>query len=82
MKTKLLRKAAQNVFLAAEESAAQAISDMLSIAADEIDRLRKAFCHIHVNNGIDDSCKECNMDLRDEIHIRGETVKSSLAGEG
>jgi hypothetical protein len=26
--------------------------------------------HIHVNNGLDDNCKECGKDLRDEIHLR------------
>lgn len=26
--------------------------------------------HRHVNNGIDDACKDCGKDLRDEIHFR------------
>jgi hypothetical protein len=26
--------------------------------------------HVHVNNGIDDACKECGRDLRNEIHLR------------
>ena len=26
--------------------------------------------HMHVNNGVDDACKECGKDLRDEIHLR------------
>lgn len=28
------------------------------------------FKHTHVNNGIDDSCKQCGFDLRHEIHKR------------
>lgn len=26
--------------------------------------------HTHVNNGVDDACKQCGKDLRDEIHNR------------
>lgn len=26
--------------------------------------------HIHVNNGTNDACNDCGMDLRDEIHVR------------
>ena len=26
--------------------------------------------HRHVNNGVDDACKECGKDLRNEIHLR------------
>ena len=33
-------------------------------------RWRTAFKHIHINNGIDDSCKTCGLDLRDDIHLR------------
>jgi hypothetical protein len=39
-------------------------------AADEIDRLRKAFAHHHVSNILDDSCSRCGLDLRDPIHSR------------
>jgi protein-arginine kinase activator protein McsA len=28
------------------------------------------FKHRHVNNGIDDGCKQCGRDLRDEVHVR------------
>lgn len=30
--------------------------------------LYENFKHVHVNNGVDDSCKECGMDLRCRIH--------------
>jgi hypothetical protein len=26
--------------------------------------------HRHVNNGVDDGCRECGNDLRDDIHFR------------
>lgn len=29
--------------------------------------------HMHVNNGVDDACKECGKDLRNEIHTRTNT---------
>jgi hypothetical protein len=28
------------------------------------------FKHTHVNNGVDDACKQCGLDLRNEIHTR------------
>lgn len=34
------------------------------------DELEKTFSHIHVNNGVDDGCKQCGLDLRDGIHKR------------
>ncbi len=39
-------------------------------AANEIELLLKTFAHYHVNNGHnkDDSCKQCGLDLRHEIH--------------
>lgn len=35
-----------------------------------ISKYIKAFGHYHVNNGFDDSCLNCNMDLRNPIHTR------------
>ena len=32
--------------------------------------LEQRFAHMHVNNGVDDSCKVCRFDLRDPIHKR------------
>jgi hypothetical protein len=26
--------------------------------------------HYHVNNGVNDNCRDCGKDLRDEIHFR------------
>ena len=37
--------------------------------------LRTAFKHIHVSNRIDDRCKRCGLDLRDDIHLRMPTAK-------
>lgn len=28
--------------------------------------------HRHVNNGVDDGCKDCGKDLRNEIHFRAD----------
>ena len=28
----------------------------------------KAFVHYHVNNGTDDACKQCGLDLRNPVH--------------
>ena len=39
-------------------------------AALEIKKLRIIFGHIHENNGIDDACAECGLDLRNPIHTR------------
>ena len=36
----------------------------------EVERLRNIFKHYHVNNGVDDACKQCGLDLRNEIHTR------------
>ena len=30
----------------------------------------RALPHVHVNNGKDDACLKCGLDLRNEIHIR------------
>lgn len=30
--------------------------------------LEETFRHYHVYNGIDDSCKQCGLDLRDLVH--------------
>lgn len=35
----------------------------------EINGFIKAFCHFHINNGVDDSCKECGLDLRNPVHF-------------
>lgn len=37
----------------------------------EITTLIKAFKHFHQNNGADDSCRECGLDLRNPVHLRG-----------
>lgn len=31
--------------------------------------LKRRAHHRHVNNGLNDACKECGQDLRDEIHL-------------
>lgn len=36
----------------------------------EVDTLRRAFAHTHVNNGTDDACAECGLDLRNPVHTR------------
>ena len=36
---------------------------------DEIELLRKTFKHYHKNNGVDDTCEECGLDLRNPIHF-------------
>lgn len=33
--------------------------------------IQQKFKHYHVNNGVDDYCKECGYDLRSEIHSMG-----------
>ena len=33
-----------------------------------IQRFEETFRHYHVNNGVDDFCKQCGPDLRDLIH--------------
>lgn len=35
-----------------------------------VTELEERFKHRHVNNGVDDACKECRFDLRDPIHER------------
>ena len=39
-------------------------------SAARIRQLETAFRHNHVSNGVDDTCKQCGLDLRDPIHIR------------
>lgn len=40
---------------------------------------REAFKHMHVNNGKNDSCKQCGLDLRNEIHLRmGEAKRGTV----
>jgi len=36
----------------------------------ELNEVMESFRHIHVNNGKDDGCKKCGLDLRHEIHER------------
>lgn len=36
----------------------------------ELDELLSAFKHVHVSNGVDDACKQCGLDFRNEIHQR------------
>lgn len=36
----------------------------------ELEQVLQAFRHCHVNNGADDACKKCGLDLRHEIHER------------
>lgn len=47
------------------ENAAVQISD----ANRETMRYVRTFRHRHVNNGKDDSCKQCGLDLRDLMHL-------------
>jgi predicted RNase H-like nuclease (RuvC/YqgF family) len=42
----------------------------LSRATKESQTLRATFRHIHVNNGLDDACRQCGLDLRNPIHQR------------
>lgn len=55
---------------------AQLEIDLTTLQAEvvELKRTNQAllahFQHYHVNNGIDDTCKECGFDLRHEIHFR------------
>ena len=32
--------------------------------------LENTFRHNHVNNGQDDTCRACGLDLRDPVHVR------------
>jgi uncharacterized protein with PIN domain len=36
----------------------------------ELNTVLKIFRHVHVNNGEDDACKKCGLDLWHEIHER------------
>lgn len=45
----------------------RAIAEMRQLKRD-VDSYKKAFSHMHVNNGYDDSCKQCGLDLRNPIH--------------
>lgn len=40
------------------------VAIILNGIADKIER------HRHVNNGVDDACKQCGRDLRNDIHER------------
>lgn len=43
----------------------------------EIAMLIKAFKHFHENNGIDDSCRECGLDLRNPVHLSSTNNKEN-----
>jgi len=36
----------------------------------EVELLRKTFRHFHVASELGDSCRECGLDLRNEVHVR------------
>lgn len=42
------------------------------IYKNRIKQLIETFQHYHVNNGVDDKCKQCGLDLFDGVHIRGD----------
>ena len=37
-------------------------------------QLLKTFGHCHINNGEDDACEQCGLDLRNEIHFRSKEL--------
>jgi hypothetical protein len=39
-------------------------------AAQKDHESKQAARHTHVNNGVNDNCKECGRDLRHEVHLR------------
>jgi len=41
-------------------------------------QLTEKFRHIHIDNGVDDSCAKCGLDIRNEVHQR---VRMALEGE-
>ncbi len=43
--------------------------ELRSVITD-VDSLRKAFEHVHVNNGESDACAECGLDIRNPVHKR------------
>ncbi len=50
-------------------------------AANEIDKLRKTYGHVHVNNE-GDVCRVCGLDLRDRIHrIEDKETQQSQKGD-
>jgi hypothetical protein len=51
------------------EQASKIAMSLLFAIADEVES-RTVEAHTHVNNGIDDACKQCGKDLRDQIHKR------------
>ncbi len=46
------------------------IEEIQKDAREDYERLLKIYKHSHVSNGIDDKCKKCGLDLRNEIHKR------------
>ena len=45
-------------------------NDGFKITQREYYALINAFRHIHVNNGVDDACRQCGLDLRNPVHMR------------
>lgn len=43
---------------------------LIELLKAEIEILIDAFSHIHVNNGKDDNCKKCGLDLWHKVHVR------------
>lgn len=53
---------------------ARLVAELRSAQAEN-ERLLGAFRHWHVNNGTNDACRQCGLDLRDEVHIRAEKAR-------
>jgi len=54
-----------------EQLSEEQLTKDVAKAEAEIEALREAFSHTHVNNQEDDACKECGLDLRNAIHRSG-----------
>ena len=63
--TRISHAAARNNHIGSAEALAR--SDGLNIAMDE---LQDAFRHIHVRSDNGDKCALCDLDLRNNIHVR------------
>lgn len=44
----------------------------------QLEGLRDIFRHTHVKNGKDDRCKQCGLDLRNEIHANPRSIQPNL----
>ena len=51
---------------------AHTLCDELDKAREENRKLLETFSHVHINNGKDDICLKCGLDLRDPVHRRTE----------